>query len=91
MSVVDNGLGIAPAFRTRIFQIFQRLHPGGTYPGTGVGLSICQSIVESHGGRIWVESGPDGIGSVFKVALPVHTEAPPSSNPSADAAQAGNG
>lgn len=91
LSVTDNGLGIAPAFRERIFQIFQRLHPGGTYPGTGVGLSICQSIVESHGGRIWVESGADGIGSVFKVALPLYKDASASSRPSADAKQARSG
>ncbi|WP_299441187.1 cache domain-containing protein [uncultured Rhodospira sp.] len=73
MSVTDNGLGIDPAFHDRIFRIFQRLHPGGTYPGTGVGLSICQSIAETHDGRIWVDSEPD-IGSAFHVSLPLATQ-----------------
>lgn len=72
LTISDNGMGIDPAFHDRIFQIFQRLHPGGAYPGTGVGLSICQSIVETHGGRIWLESVPDH-GTTFHVALPLST------------------
>jgi signal transduction histidine kinase len=66
--ISDNGLGIDPAFHDRIFQIFQRLHPSHVYPGTGVGLSLCQSICESHGGRIWLESKP-GEGTTFLVTL----------------------
>jgi len=68
VSIADNGLGIDPAFHARIFLIFQRLHPAHTYPGTGVGLSICQSICESHGGRIWLESEVD-VGTTFYFAL----------------------
>jgi signal transduction histidine kinase len=70
VSVADNGLGIDPAFHDRIFEIFQRLHPGDMYPGTGVGLSICQSIVETHDGRISLDSTPDQ-GTTFHVSLPL--------------------
>ena len=67
-TVSDNGIGIDPEYHQQIFELFRRLH-GNKISGTGVGLAICQRVVERYGGRIWVESQL-GEGAVFVFTLP---------------------
>jgi len=77
LQVDDNGIGIEPEYRERVFRMFQRLHVREAYPGTGIGLAIVQQVAESHGGRAWVEASPLG-GCRFCVSLP---PAPAGSSP----------
>lgn len=70
ISVIDNGIGFDKEYATKIFEVFQRLHPNTEYSGTGIGLAICKKIVENHHGFIHAESAL-GKGSVFTIYLPV--------------------
>ena len=78
VAVRDNGIGIAPAHRQRVFDTFHRVSEGG-YSGTGLGLAICQRVVQRHGGSIWVEAHHgdtgEGTGSSFEFTLPTHAAA----------------
>jgi signal transduction histidine kinase len=70
IGVRDHGKGISPEEQGILFKAFQRLEQNGKSPGTGLGLVVCQRLVEAHGGRMWVESQP-GRGSTFYFTLPI--------------------
>ncbi|MCM8596967.1 ATP-binding protein [Accumulibacter sp.] len=74
VSVADNGIGIHPGQIGRLFHVFQRLQGRASFEGSGVGLALCRKIAEHHGGRIWVESAGEGLGSCFHLVLPVPGE-----------------
>ncbi|MEY7847600.1 PAS domain S-box protein [Natrarchaeobius sp. A-rgal3] len=69
ISVHDRGIGIDSANHERVFEIFHRLHSREEHDGSGVGLALCQRIIERHGGEIWVDSEPDE-GTTFSFTLP---------------------
>jgi signal transduction histidine kinase len=71
--VADNGIGIPPEYREKVFEIFQRLNTREEYAGTGVGLAICKRVVERHGGTIWIE-GSSPHGTVIYFRLPKSQE-----------------
>ena len=68
-AIKDNGIGIAPENQDKVFGMFQRLHSQTDYDGTGIGLSFCTRIVETYGGKIWLES-TSGKGTTFYFTLP---------------------
>lgn len=70
ITVSDNGVGVAPEYRERIFRVFERLHSRSEFPGSGIGLAICRRIVERHGGTITVTDGTES-GTAIRVVLPL--------------------
>ncbi len=72
-TVSDNGIGIEPEYKESIFGLFKRLHTNDEYSGTGIGLAICQRIIDRYHGRIWVESEPEK-GSTFHFTLSARPE-----------------
>jgi len=69
VDVSDSGTGIDPALGERLFEAFQTTKPGGM----GMGLAICRSLVEAHGGRLWAAAPAPGSGATFSFTLPVDT------------------
>ena len=67
VSIKDTGTGIDPEMMSRLFTKFATK----SETGTGLGLFICKSIVEVHGGRIWAENNTDGNGTTFSISLPI--------------------
>jgi signal transduction histidine kinase len=82
--VRDNGIGIEPRHRDRVFDLFEKLDPRAE--GSGVGLPVVKRVVESHGGRVWLESEGPGAGTAACVTLPL---ADPAVDPSELTAAAG--
>jgi PAS domain S-box-containing protein len=78
-TVTDNGIGVEPRHRDRVFGMFKRLHVAEEYPGTGIGLALVKKIVECHGGQVGIDDSDAGAGSCVWFTLPadLHTEAAP--------------
>lgn len=68
-AVQDDGIGIDEDARHRVFDLFERMHPGDRYPGNGIGLAICKRIVDRHGGQISADAAPGG-GTLVSFTLP---------------------
>jgi signal transduction histidine kinase len=67
--VSDNGVGFEQQYATRLFEVFQKLHPQGEFPGNGIGLAVVRRVVEAHHGSVRAE-GKSGEGATFRFTLP---------------------
>ena len=78
VSISDTGIGLKPEHQERVFDAFEQVDSSHTrrHPGTGLGLALARKLVELHGGRIWVESPGEGLGSTFGFAIPVSAPLP---------------
>ena len=85
LAVRDNGIGIEPRHRDRVFDLFEKLDPRGE--GSGIGLAVVKRVVESHGGRVWLESEGRGAGTTACVTLPMVAPAVESGDLTAAAGQ----
>jgi len=68
--IKDNGIGVEEQYHDKIFKIFQKLHGQTEYSGSGIGLAMCNKIIDNHDGEIWIESEP-GKGSKFYFSIPL--------------------
>jgi PAS domain S-box-containing protein len=88
VSVADDGIGIDPGEADRVFEVFHRLHSREEHEGTGIGLALCERIVERHGGDIWVESeGRSGASPSNSGGTTVSFTLPAADGPAGDGTQ----
>jgi signal transduction histidine kinase len=75
VTVADNGIGVPPGYRERIFEVFARLHSDDAYSGTGIGLAVVRKAARLMGGDVTLES-VEGEGTTFSLELPAAPDPP---------------
>jgi two-component system sensor histidine kinase KdpD len=78
VEVADEGPGIGPSERERVFEMFYRAPRGDRRPGDGLGLAICRSLIAAHGGTVAAVPATAGTGTCMRITLPL------ASNPAAE-------